>query len=642
MEDIIKFFNSPRPGVFLFTHLKNGHNKKSYLFSDPTEEIDCYEPGGIWNCFEKIEKALASNYFLAGFFSYELGYFLDDVRQHKYDKITPLIWLGVFDGCRIYDSLNLWDLERVLKKTDSYSGDYWVKGLRANVERDEYVEDIDRVKEYIKDGDIYQANYTFKLEYDIFGDIPSLFLDLNKRQRVSYSAYIKQGNRRILSLSPELFFRRDGRQMTNKPMKGTIKRSNNTIEDLDNKKYLENSDKNRAENLMIVDLVRNDLGRICEMGSVSVPRLFEVEEYETVYQMTSTICGVLRDNIKWVDIFKGLFPCGSVTGAPKIRSMQIIHELEKVERGVYTGAIGFISPKNEAVFNIPIRTLAIDTETGRGDLGIGSGIVIDSKGASEYEECILKAKYFTDLIEDYKLIETILWEESKGYSLLDLHMERLENSARFFRIPFSIKMIKNKLEETESDFCRDKSYKVRLLIDKKGEIFVSYSEFLQHSKYDIPYIAVPNIKTDPGNIFLYHKTTNRALYESEYEKYGKIGFVDVIFENKKGEITEGAITNVFVEKGGIFMTPPVECGLLDGVYRKYLLRGGQGRYIEKVLRRDDLIDADAIYLSNSVRGLFKVQLCEDRIRPQTTDHTCLPARQGQQTVEKKWEPVDTR
>lgn len=614
MEDIIKFFNSPRPGVFLFTHLKNGHNKKSYLFSDPIEEIDCYEPGGIWNCFEKIEKALASNYFLAGFLSYELGYFLDDVGEYRYDKITPLIWLGVFDGCKVYDSLNLWDLERVLKRTDSYSRDYWLKGLKANVDKDEYVEDIDRVKEYIKDGDIYQANYTFKLEYDIFGNIPSLFLDLNKRQRVSYSAYIKQGNRRILSLSPELFFRREGRQMTNKPMKGTIKRSNNTIEDLDNKKYLENSDKNRAENLMIVDLVRNDLGRICEMGSVNVPRLFEVEEYETVYQMTSTICGVLRDNTKWVDIFKGLFPCGSVTGAPKIRSMQIINELEKAERGVYTGAVGFISPKHEAVFNIPIRTLAIDTETGRGDLGIGSGIVVDSKGPSEYEECILKAKYFTDLVEDYKLIETMLWEESKGYFLLGLHIERLENSARFFRIPCNIDMVKSRLREIESNFCKDKAYRIRLLIDKNGKLSVSSSEFSQDSTGEITYVTISDRKTDSSNIFLYHKTTNRALYESEYDRYKRGGFIDVLFENERGEITEGAITNIFLEKDSIFMTPPVECGLLDGVYRKYLLRGGQGRYIEKVLGRDDFIDADAIYLSNSVRGLFKVQLCEDEKR----------------------------
>ena len=641
MEDIIKFFDSPESGVFLFTHLKNAHNKKSYLFSDPIEEIECYEPGGIWNCFERIEQALASNYFLAGFFSYELGYFLDDVREYRYGKITPLIWLGVFDGCKVYDSLNLSDLERVLGSRDSSWRDYWIKGLKADVDKDEYVEDIDRAKEYIKAGDIYQVNYTFKLECDIFGNIHSLFLDLNKRQKVSYSAYIKQGNRRILSLSPELFFRRDGRHMTNKPMKGTIKRSKDTVEDLDNKRYLENSDKNRAENLMIVDLVRNDLGRICEMGSVNVPRLFEVEEYETIYQMTSTICGILRDNIKWIDIFKGLFPCGSVTGAPKIRSMQIINELEKAERGVYTGAIGFISPKHEAVFNIPIRTLAIDTETKRGDLGIGSGIVADSKGQSEYEECILKAKYFTRLMGDYKLIETMLWEESKGYFLLGLHMERLENSARFFRIPCNIEMVRRRLEEIESNFSKDKAYRIRLLIDKNGKLSVSSSEFSQDSTDEIPYITISDRKTDSRNIFLYHKTTNRSLYESEYDRYKRDGFVDVVFENERGEITEGAITNVFVEKDGVFMTPPVECGLLDGVFRKHLLRGGQGRFVEKVLRRDDLIEADAIYLSNSVRGLFKVQLDEYGIRQQSTDHTCLPARQGQQIAEKKWEPVDT-
>ncbi len=634
MEDIIKFFDSSGSGVFLFTHLKDEHNKKSYLFSCPMEEIECYEPGNIWDCFERIEKAIESNYFLAGFFSYELGYFLDDVGQHKYDKINPLLWMGIFSGCKVYDNLDIWDLERALGSTDISSRNYWIKDLRANVEPDEYVEDINRAKEYIRNGDIYQANYTFKLGCDIFGDTTSLFLDLNKRQKVSYSAYIKQGSRHILSLSPELFFRRDGKEMLNKPMKGTTKRSKDAIEDFNNKRYLENSDKNKAENLMIVDLVRNDLGRICEMGSVSVPRLFEVEKYETVYQMTSTICGILRDNVKWIDIFKGLFPCGSVTGAPKIRSMQIIHELEKAERGVYTGAIGFISPKNEAVFNIPIRTLTVDTETKRGDLGIGSGIVFDSKGLSEYDECILKARYFTDLIEDYELIETLRWEKNTGYFLLGLHMERLKNSAEFFRIPFNIDTVKKRLEEIESNFCNDKAYKVRLLLDKNGRLSISQSEFWQDSVDKMRYIAISDKKTNSSNIFLYHKTTNRALYESEYDRYRREGFADVLFENEKGEITEGAITNIFIEKNGIFLTPPVECGLLDGVYRRHLLRNGSGRYIEKRLKRNDLVEADAIYLSNSVRGLFRVQICEDRIRPQTADHR-------QQTVEKKWEPVDT-
>ncbi|MCX7705216.1 MAG: chorismate-binding protein, partial [bacterium] len=385
-----------------------------------------------------------------------------------------------------------------------------------------------------------------------------------------------------------------------RPMKGTIERGKNKRQDMKNENDLKNSIKNRAENLMIVDMMRNDLGRICRFGSVITNPLFQIEKYKTLFQMTSTISGELRQNIKLVDIFKALFPSSSITGAPKIRTMQIINELEKSPRKLYTGTIGIVKPDNSSVFNVAIRTIIINGKSG--EMGTGGGIVYDSKPEKEYDECLLKAAFLASACKKMQLIETIRWSSNEGFYLLDLHLERLRRSAEFFKFIFNRRKIIRTLEKFVLTLNCEKTYRIRVLLFQEGNISISYQEInLQLPDNQKTFLS--NKRIDPRNIFLYHKSTIRDDYDKAYREAAKNGYFDVIFKNKNNQITEGCITNIFVEKNGILYTPPVSCGLLPGVLRNYLLQKGMVK--EKILTEDDLHAADNIFLGNSVRGLIK-------------------------------------
>lgn len=370
--------------VLLESSKQDEENKDSYLFTDPEGQFSFYAGGDVQAFFERIEFYQKKGKYLAGYFAYEFGYFLDDAFLEMRDTVSreqPLACLGVYDSVEqetdFIKARNIIGPEIILKN--------------SSVSQEQYFQAIAKIKEELLAGNTYQINYTFFHNYTSNISSDDLYSYLKFKQPTSYNAYIKNGDCEIFSASPELFFRRSGDELSVKPMKGTRSRAVCDSKDLEQREDLITATKDKAENLMIVDLLRNDLGRISQKGSVFTEKLFDVEEHSTVYQMTSTIKSKLKAKTTWFEIFQALFPCGSVTGAPKIRSMKIIHELEKEERGVYCGAIGFIGPNNQACFNVPIRTVE-KRENGL-RLGIGSGVVYDSQADQEYEECLIKSRF---------------------------------------------------------------------------------------------------------------------------------------------------------------------------------------------------------------------------------------------------------
>jgi len=322
--------------------------------------------------------------------------------------------------------------------------------------------------------------------------------------------------------------------------------------------------------------------------------------------MTSTVESKVRAGVSLYELFKATFPSGSVTGAPKISSMKIIDELEKSPRRIYTGSIGFLAPNGESAFNVAIRTLLIDAKKKKGEMGIGSGIVYDSDPKREYDECMLKSKFLTQKTKDFSLIETLLWESNKGYPLLKFHLERLSESSKYFDYKYSKKSVAAFLGKISKSFGND-SYRVRLLLDKNGGINTSY--VIVKRSDDLRLGIFSDKKTNSRNRFLFHKTTNRNMYDKEHKEYRKQGFFDVIFQNEKNEVTEGAISNIIIKKGNMYYTPPVECGLLNGVYRRYLISEKTLNIKERVLSVEDIKTAEKIILTNAIQGMVPVKLC---------------------------------
>lgn len=597
------------PFVFLETASPDKDNKVSFLFTGFKEILVFSHGDDVEEFFRKVENFLKKGCWLAGYFSYEFGYWLEPALYHLRQKTGfPLAWLVACKSptiCHCEQSNHIGitsprsfgacndNVEKVLFPA------YMIKNIRPNISRREYFSKIERIKEYIEQGLTYETNFTFKIKFDFCGDILGLYLNLRRFQPTPYSALINTGASAILSLSPELFFRQQNRKIETMPMKGTFCRGFTTEEDRKNIKQFKVNKKIKAENLMIVDLLRNDMGRVCER--VGVPRLFEIERHPTLYQMTSTVEGRLRDEARIKDVFSSLFPSGSVTGAPKIKTMEIIKYLEKQPRGIYTGAIGYISPQKNACFNVAIRTALL--KGGKGELGVGGGIVYDSSESGEYDEAILKARFLTQGHCRFSLIETILWKGGTGYCLLELHLERLRDSCRYFSIPLDLRKLKADLKNLEKEMDRNK-WRVRVLASRRGDVSIEKEPL---GKIAVPVkVKISSQKTDPDNVFLYHKTTRRDLYDKERTSARKEGFFEVIFLNTKGEVTEGAITNIFILKNGEIHTPPVKCGLLPGVLRAHLLKEEKAQ--EKVIYRKDILGADKVYIGNSVRNLLEAKI----------------------------------
>jgi para-aminobenzoate synthetase/4-amino-4-deoxychorismate lyase len=585
--------------------LLGGHCR---LFTDPVEIVTCYDADRIGEALDAISGAGARGLHAAGFMAYELGYSLEPklAALMPPNRTTPLIWMGLFRKSKpLY-----WSDARRSLYAGLRAGGWDLCAPRYSLGRKAYLERVGAVRDYIAAGDVYQINLTFKHLFDWRGDAIALYEVLRRRQRVKYGALVGGPGWYVMSFSPELFFETEGRNITTCPMKGTAPRGLTIVEDTALAGWLRDDEKSRAENLMIVDLLRNDLGRISETGSVSVPELFSVESYRTVHQMTSTVRSRLRSGVDIREAIAALFPCGSVTGAPKIRAMEIIRELEPDPRGVYTGAIGAIDPDGTARFNVAIRTLFLD-RNGHGEMGIGSGIVFDSNAAAEHDECLLKGQFLTAPDGEFQLIETMRWSSKEGYYLLERHLDRLAASAVRFRIPYPQYGIRDTLEKLAKRL--DSPSRVRITLDEDGRLVVDSDALDPASigRVDIRFTLAER-HVDSGSPYLYHKTTQRELLDGERTRLAaETGCDEVLFTNEHGELTEGSQTTLFIERNGTLFTPPLSCGLLDGTLRRELLERDDRRVEECVLYPKDLEAAEAIWLGNSVRGLQRAWPVED-------------------------------
>ncbi|HET9572899.1 MAG TPA: aminodeoxychorismate synthase component I, partial [Methyloceanibacter sp.] len=579
---------------------------RSLLYAEPERVISASSPEEVEAALDEVSAGLARGLHAAGFFSYELGYCLEPKLRDLLpaDRRVPLFWIGLFRPPLPLDdaSTRAW--------LDAHGGTERAKisDLTLSWMREQYVSAFDKVEDYISAGDVYQINLTFKYRFAFEGNPVALYAALRRKQRVAYGALISAPDFSVLSLSPELFFRREAKHMSTRPMKGTAPRGRTPREDARLKTWLAMDEKQRAENLMIVDLLRNDLGRVAKIGSVEVTDLFTVETYRSVHQMTSGISAELRSDMGLKDMLRALFPCGSVTGAPKVRAMEIIRELEADPRGVYTGAIGHIAPSGDAQFNVAIRTVVLAADSG--EMGIGSGIVADSKADSEFEECLLKAQFLTRPDAPFALIETIRYERSTGFHLLERHLARLQSSAGYFGYPFSREAVLAALE-AEAARVEAPVAMLRLLLAEDGTITVTSTAIELPTKGTVWRFVISDQRLDEKDPFFYHKTTRRQFYDGEMERQKALtGCDEVVFLNKKGELTEGTRTNLFIEIDGRLFTPALTCGLLPGTLREELLDLPRAAASEAVLTPQDLLTADRIYLGNSVRGLVRAELLE--------------------------------
>lgn len=586
-EIINKIISTPN-AAFFFTPPIYGKSD-SYLFLKPKEIVTIKSLRNLDEKLNRIDDLITDGFVGYSLMNYEAGYLFEKTLNKLLPKNESLIQFFFYDkkNVKLINSSEINFVESEKCK---------IKNLKLNTSKSEFKKSIKKIKSYIEEGDTYQVNYTIKGKFDFEGSYPGLFSNLVFNQSAQYIAVINNNGKIIISLSPEMFFEIKGRKIRSNPMKGTASRGSDHSDDEFKKYELERSEKNRAENVMIVDLIRNDLGRISEYGSVKVKNIFNVEKYESVYQMVSTVESKLKKYVKLSDVLKNIYPCGSITGAPKIRTMEIINELEKENRGIYTGSIGLIR-KNKITFNVPIRTLTIDKKSAKGEIGLGSGIVWDSIAEDEYEETKLKGKFLTEPIKPFEIFETMKIENGRIF-LLDEHIERMKQTAGCFLFCFEEKKIKSYLKNLISKTNSD-GYRFKLLLNKYGGLYHNITKLIQLPE-EIKVIISKN-KINSDNRFQYYKTTNRQSYDSEYKRVTGQGFFDAIYFNEKGELAEGSISNIFIYKNEVISTPPLSAGILSGVYRKYLLKNNTG-IKERRLYLKDLLEADKIVLTNALRG----------------------------------------
>jgi para-aminobenzoate synthetase/4-amino-4-deoxychorismate lyase len=572
-----------QPGFVL---LRDGGNWR--LYQDPAEVLIANDPSSLKQVLNQVEAHVRSGGEAAGVLRYEAGYALEP-RLHELltSGAGPLCWFGLYPAAT---TCNL-----TFREQDAAN---LLASYKTLLGQDDYCARVETIRRLIEAGEVYQVNFTTRAGFHTTQNAWNVFAALCRRHPVPYAAFLNTGGEQILSLSPEMFFQIDRGRITVKPMKGTAGRGRFLEEDLFTADQLRRSAKNRAENVMIVDLMRNDLGRICRTGSVKTPILFDVERYPSVWQMTSTVEGELREDCTIESTLCALFPSGSVTGAPKIRSMEHIARLEDSPRGAYTGAIGFFAP-GSARFNVAIRTLELHGENGR--MGIGGGITYDSNPSSEWEECQWKAAFLVESQPEFRIIETLYWE--RKYRLLEAHLARMRESAEFFGFAFSEEVLRCELARLAARFPQ-RPKRVRITLSRDGEFEISHSDFLREQ---FGRVGIAHRPVSSRDRFLFHKTTNRGVYERTLTAARKQELDDFLFFNERGELTEGTIHNVFLLKDEVWRTPAVRCGLLPGTFRGQILKQRQNSF-EAVLHFDDLKRADAVYLCNSVRGIFPVKV----------------------------------
>jgi para-aminobenzoate synthetase / 4-amino-4-deoxychorismate lyase len=565
------------------------------LYERPEEVIAARDAGTVCDSLRRIEDHVRGGGEAAGLLRYEAGYALEPLLAPLLSKRAGmLLSFGLYSDAAVFEDINF-------SAFPASEPDCQIESLAAAMTRDQYSHKLAEINELIAAGEVYQINFTYPVRFHLRGRAWRLFVDLCRRHPVPYAAFINMGDTQIVSLSPELFFRIADRHITVKPMKGTAPRGLTLEDDERRGRALAACEKNRAENVMIVDLMRNDLSRICCTGSVKAARLFEVERFPSLWQMTSTIEGDLAGSCTMQDILRALFPSGSVTGAPKIRAMKHIAGVENCERGVYTGAIGYFAP-GQSHFSVPIRTVVL--REGDGILGVGSGITHDSSAAEEWQECEWKAAFLTNSPPEFQLLETLIWKGE--YDLLDEHLERMADSAVYFGFRFDEREVRRVLQDLAGRMGRA-AQRVRLTSTRDGDLRIEHRDVTAGR---LGHVRISSVQVSSKDCFLYHKTSNRDVYDRELAAAVNVGCDDALFFNERGELTEGAGHNVFIVKGGVWKTPPIECGLLPGTYRGRFLRENPTA-VEEVLILNDLVRADQIYLCNSVRGIYPVELLHE-------------------------------
>jgi len=581
-------------GVSTNTVLLHDASIQQWLwFQDPVQVYAAWNVESVLSLLETVEREVSTHgLYGAGFVSYEAAPAFDAAFVARPAVTFPLVWFGLFQQPEVI-SLPLLSKATPIELS-------W----QRSISEAHYRTALDQVKRYIQQGDTYQVNYSFRLRAPMTVAPWDMFRHMIRAQGNGYGAYIETEEWAIASASPELFFQRTGRELISRPMKGTAPRGLWFQDDQAQAQWLRQSEKNQAENLMIVDMVRNDMGQIADIGSVTVPHLFAVEQYPTLWQMTSTVCCTTDASL--VDIFRALFPAASITGAPKARTMQIIADLETAPRHIYTGTIGYIKPNGDAQFNVAIRTVLSDRHTHQAEYGVGGGVVWDSEKTSEFQECVTKALILTHYPPDFDLLESLLWTPQDGYFLFEDHLQRLLNSAAYFGRTVDVNDLRqqcNHVAITLSHSPHSHSpHKVRVQVQESGAVRVQAQPLEPFvGRYAIALSPHP---INANNPFLYHKTTYRPMYQEAIAAVAPAQ--DALLWNDRGELTESCIGNLVVEWDGQRVTPPISCGLLPGVYRSYLLE--QGKIAERVIRVDDLPHCSRLFLINSVRSLWEISL----------------------------------
>jgi para-aminobenzoate synthetase / 4-amino-4-deoxychorismate lyase len=564
---------------------RDRHGKMhKYFFRSAIEIYQTYEISEVIHCVKKAEQASAKGHFVVGYISYEAASAFDYRLITKAGTKWPLVWFAVYEKAESYPLFSA-------ESTSNYKLGPWI----SDTSKQRYSESIKTIREQIEDGITYQTNYTIRLQAEFEGSDFDFYQNLCNVQNASYTAYINLGDLRILSVSPELFFELDNDYITTRPMKGTAARGRWYEEDIANQESLRTSLKDLAENVMIVDLLRNDLGRIAEIDSIRVPKLFSIEQYPTVFQMTSEI--VARTNADLVEILTAMFPCGSITGAPKVSTMQVIERIESSPREVYCGAIGLMMPNKHYIFNVAIRTVLIDAKEGLAEYGVGGGITWDSSSQAEYQEIINKSAILQKKANHFQLLETMVCDNGE-YFLFAFHMERMRRSAQYYGYRFQEKEIVAHLNELAANVAS--KIKVRLLLFETGDFELQHSRLDDQNEDQIVSLAMECIySTNPS---LFHKTTNREVYKARKDEC----CFDTLLWNERGEITEFTTGNVVVKMNDTFYTPPIESGLLPGTFRRHLIDNRQ--IVERTIMVSELNQAQEIWFINSVRGWIRARL----------------------------------
>jgi para-aminobenzoate synthetase/4-amino-4-deoxychorismate lyase len=565
------------------------------------QTLVAHHPQEVVPVLRAVEEATAAGSWAAGFVSYEAAAGLGTplpvrpVAPRDAFAELPLVWFGIFDAPRSVEPLDHRpEAGRACSAEQGCSAGPWT----PDWDPADYERKCDTVRGRIAAGDTYQCNLTVRLRSRVVGDLRTLYRDLALAQRGAYNAYLDTGRFVIASASPELFFEWCGDRLTARPMKGTITRGRWPDEDADQADKLARSAKDRAENVMIVDLLRNDLGKLAEWGSVEVPALFDLERFETLWQLTSTVTARPRPGTTLVDVFEALFPCGSVTGAPKRSTMELIARLEESRRGVYCGAVGTVAPPgagSRARFNVAIRTVVVDRADGSAVYGTGGGITWDSTAAAEHAELLAKSAILGKGVEDFELVETMGYWPGEGLRNVDRHLDRMAGSADYFGFPADDTRIRSALDEAVADASAPR--RVRLTLSRSGAVTVKSTSM--PPPYRRPVVLAIDLEpVDSSAVWPYHKTTRRSPYELRAARHPDAD--DVVLVNERGEPTETTIATLCVRLGGRWWTPPLGSGCLPGVERRRLIENG--RLSERTLTCDDLYAADGLALVSSARG----------------------------------------